>query len=114
MFCAKVIRDGEEEEDYTIYCSISDVKNGISFNAEFSDSSVINKNKWESFLSAMENGSPAEIVYCNSNGEVSISTKNDFTTFTVGKYGAGGDGQISVTLANNVCLSEFKKMVAML
>jgi hypothetical protein len=99
-----------DEDDFFVkfYFTYSNV----TFEVFLTDFSVINKKDWENLINCVEFNKYCDLNFCNSNGNVSISTKNNFTTFSVSKYGAGGDGAINFKLENNLCLDAFKQVLA--
>ena len=44
-----------------------------------------------------------KIIFCDSNGHVTIEASKSGVSFSVGKSGAGGDGYITITLPFEIC-----------
>ena len=44
-----------------------------------------------------------KIIFCDSNGQVDIIANKRGVSFSVGKFGAGGDGVIDITLPFDAC-----------
>lgn len=55
-----------------------------------------------------------ELIFCDSNGEVSISRKEKETEFIVSKFGAGGDGSMGIYIPNDIAKTLLEKGFKML
>lgn len=53
------------------------------------------------------------LVFCDSNGGVSIGREEDRVVFTVGKFGAGGGGELEVSAAQSACREAFADLIAL-
>ncbi len=87
----------------------------VEIDMEFSTDGIY-ANNWANFLGFIRLGTNYSLDYCNSNGIVAIS-HNGFTrqvTFDVGKYGAGGDGRITVKIDATKCIDIFELVVEVL
>lgn len=79
---------------------------GISVTATYSDPNGADANDWLSLLGSKN----TEIVFCNSNGNVGVGLKDGVVYFEVGKYGAGGDGDIVIQAPQSYCAPAIKEI----
>lgn len=70
------------------------------------------RSKWIKLHNAAKNHGHYKIVTCMSNGEVSIEIDDETIDFHTSKYGAGGDGEITVTLPCDSVISAIENIIA--
>lgn len=72
---------------------------------------MFSPHKWKTFMERAKLGECEQLVFCDSNGTVSLESCKKELIFTVAKHGAGGDGIISVEVAKEFCMSSLEKYV---
>ncbi len=82
----------------------------------FSDPCVVSKKKWIKFRNFVDKDGDEPsftecLNFCLSNGEVSMSCDSEWIRFTVGKMGAGGDGESTTKLSQDEFGDTFVKML---
>ncbi len=100
-----------DNDDFIVTFSFLTHNPHLNISIVLSDFSVITKNDWQRLVTSTENNEIFTLNFCTSNGNVSICTKIGFTYFTVGKYGAGGDGEMTFKLENKLCIDAFKTVL---
>lgn len=75
----------------------------FSATAHYSEPDLVTKEEWQKLFDKQD----CNLIFCDSNGIVSISQKTAQVTFDVSKYGAGGDGAISITVDHASCATAF-------
>jgi hypothetical protein len=110
MLSAKFTLDCCEDsdcEDENLETLELEIKTGVlTIEMTISEPNLCSKNAYE----RLANGKDVELPFCDSNGIVIISQTNKIVEFQVGKYGAGGDGNIKVQLPFSECETAFKMM----
>ena len=82
------------------------IKSGdVKCNVHFGDPTEKNIEKWNNFLDAVRNDLYYNLQFCNSNGEVQMTTDNGMVKFIISKYGAGGDGRSVIKVKNGYCIN---------
>ena len=56
------------------------------------------------FVACVHAGREDTLIYCDSNGGVSMTTGAEKVSFEVAKYGAGGDGSLTISVSDKVAL----------
>lgn len=98
----------EIQNDFWVkFCVFTDT---LKIELCFYDFTTVKKYQWELLINAVKNNLYYGLDFCKSNGNVSITTNGDYTKFCVSKHGAGGDGEMLMTVKNSVCLPEFMKI----
>lgn len=80
----------------------------------YSDIGVIPLSNWQGFLEAVQDGSSDIVEFCDANGHVYIETDESRVTFCCGKSGAGGDGEIEVSVPATACIGALTSVIAKL
>lgn len=70
---------------------------GVVIKIAIEEPYMFGNDKWQRLL----NGENVIMNFCSSNGEVSITGDTKLVYFNVAKYGAGGDGNISVRVPHS-------------
>ena len=95
-----------EFNDYNSITIIND-NNGSKSRMFISEPYLFSRERWMKFRDSIINDKDDCLNFCQSNGEVSLKYKcsnndSDGTIqYTVGKYGAGGDGYIEMSFQQN-------------
>lgn len=80
----------------------------MSMNFDLSEPEMFTSTDYADFVE----GRRDQLIFCDSHGGVSISREQDTFVFTVGKFGAGGDGELRVSVPQRVCRQAFADMIA--
>lgn len=80
---------------------------GVVIKISIEEPYMFGNNKWQRLL----NEENIIMNFCSSNGEVSIACDTQLVFFNVAKYGAGGDGDISVRVPHSDIKEILSEMV---
>jgi hypothetical protein len=75
----------------------------------FIDPTTTEPAEWLALAEAIKANKPFQISTCMSNGDVSVEHANGEVVFRTHKAGAGGDGDLKVTLPASQCLAALEK-----
>lgn len=105
----EMMTDKDEDEHYIVgfhfeYASPKGAK--VSFSI---DPSPTQPSAWAALAEAIKTGEPYEISTCQCNGDVSIGHAHGEIVFRTHRTGAGGDGDLEVTLPAADCLAAIEK-----
>jgi hypothetical protein len=93
--------DFDDGVQYYSYTFTLEVEGNIA-EVSLQDISMIKLDQWIAFENAVNNNEESILTFCQSNGEVTLSTKDGKTTFIVSKYGDSGDGIMKLIARNGL------------
>lgn len=96
--------DNRYPEDFKFILQCNDLTVILIYSQE-----EINANQWKQLIDAVENGNEYTLTFLDSNGNLSITTKNKFTTFYVSKYGGYNSASSDIVVPSLACLGAFKQ-----
>ena len=98
--------DAENGDDHFIDF-VFKLKNIFTSTISIYEPTMYDKNYWNKLY----NGEKIDMIFCDSNGVVSIVCDGTNIKFTVNKSGAGGDGMIVFTISHSECKETIKKYI---
>ena len=87
----------EDEEDYS--CDFIIVCGTVRAELHYSEPYCVTRANWRELAENLFNPEyKKRLVFCDSNGVVSVTLKEGFLTFHTSKYGAGGAGSFDISI----------------
>jgi len=76
----------------------------------------ITAEKYLALINAIKDSQDYELTYCDSNGYVAIHNNavSSLVEFYISKHGAGGDGEMKISMPNMNCVHSFEFVYDML
>ena len=90
-----------KEEDYPDFRFI--IQCGRNKTTLYYSQFGVTQQKWQDFAEAVQNNTTADICFLESNGNLSIDTKDGMTCFSVSKYGGDNCGSAYIEIENCHC-----------
>ncbi len=99
--------DDDENGDDHFIDFVFKLKNIFTSTISIYEPTMYDKNYWNKLY----NGEKIDMIFCDSNGVVSIKCNGTNIKFTVNKSGAGGDGMIVFSISHGECKEAIKKYI---
>lgn len=107
----------DEEDDDDVYVEtpppirfFTEVEGVRTFDVEFEQGAK--PEDWERLVDACLDSKTTELDWGAWNGEASICTSDKLVHFTIGKFGDGDGGSMTISFAKEACVDAFRKAAA--
>ncbi|ATE82242.1 hypothetical protein psal_cds_859 [Pandoravirus salinus] len=112
VLTGKMITDMDGDEHYVVGFRFR-YKSGDGVGVRFAiDPTTTEPAQWTALVDAIKANQKCHVTTCSSNGDVSVYHDDGQIMMSTQKAGAGGDGDLDVTLPAAKCLEAIEKCAA--